>query len=109
MDNFGVFSQLMLLGLGLTEEVPQTLKDLLAGDEARKNQCLKAVYQLSQEQGFPSVVYDGLQKVFAQGAYTIEEDLNYDFDVSYALFERQDEEGICIETCYSVLVLPNIR
>ena len=95
MDNFGVFSQLMLLGLGLTEEVPQTLKDLLAGDEARKNQCLKAVYQLSQEQGFPSVVYDGLQKVFAQGAYTIEEDLNYEWfgtclgaEMAYAAQEK---------------------
>lgn len=79
MDDFSVFTRLMLLGLGLADEAPQELLDLLAGDEARRNKCLQAVYQLSQEQGFPSIVYDGLQKVFAQGNYTIEEDLNYDW------------------------------
>ena len=95
MDNFGVFTRLMLLGLGLSEEVPQALKDLMAGDEAQKNRCLQAVYVLAQEQGFPSVVYDGLQKVFAEGNYTMDEDLNYDWfgtclgaEMAYAAQEK---------------------
>ena len=34
-----------------------------------------------------------------------EEDLNYDFEVSVARFELQDEEGRYIEQCHSVSVL----
>lgn len=38
-----------------------------------------------------------------------EEDLDYRFEVSVASFERQDEEGRCLESCSSILVLPKIR
>lgn len=109
MEPFSVFTQLMLLGLGLSEEVPQSLRDLLDGDEERKTQCLKSVYQLSVEQGFPSIVYDGLQKVFAQGNYTIEEDLNYEWfgnclgaEMSYAAQEKTLSYMACFYRYYGM-------
>lgn len=85
----------MLLGLGLNDEVPQPLRELLEGEDERKNRCLRDVFQLGMEQGFPSVLYDGLQKVFAQGSYQIDEDLNYDWfgtclgaEMAYAAQEK---------------------
>lgn len=109
MDHFSVFTRLMLLGLGLSEEVPQELRDLLGGDEEQKTRCLKAVYQLSMEQGFPSIVYDGLQKVFAQGNYTIEEDLNCEWfgtclgaEMSYAAQENTLSYLACFYRYYGM-------
>ena len=95
MDRLSLFTHLMLLGLGLSDDVPQGLRELMEGDEERKNQCLREVFQLGVEQGFPSVLYDGLQKVFAQGSYRMDEDLNYDWfgtclgaEVAYAAQEK---------------------
>ncbi|MBP5539055.1 MAG: nucleotidyltransferase family protein [Bacteroidales bacterium] len=109
MDHFSVFTQLMLLGLGLREKVPQALRDLLEENEDRKTQCLQAVYQLSQEQGFPSVVYDGLQRVFSQGEYTIGEELNYEWfgaclgaEMTYAAQEKTLSYLACFYRYYGM-------
>ncbi len=79
MEAFRHFVDLMRLGLGLSEEIPQSLTRLLAREDEEKNRILREVFRLSMEQGFPSILYDGLQKVFTAGHYQMDEDLGYDW------------------------------
>lgn len=92
--------QMTIFGYKCFEE--QQADDYLTSHIRREGQVVKITERV--------VVYDNFHytDVYNEG-FKDEEDLEYDFEVSYAVFERQDEEGRCLESCTSVLVLPNIR
>ena len=92
--------QMTIFGYKCFEE--QQADDYLTSHIRREGQVVKITERV--------IVYDNYHytDVYNEG-FRDEEDLEYDFEVSYAVFERQDEEGRCLESCSSVLVLPKIR
>lgn len=79
MTRFDLFTELMLLGLSLQEKPSEKLLTFMGGDPAYKERLLREVYEFSTIQGLPSICFDGLQKVCANGMFRINESLNYDW------------------------------